>query len=251
MEESLPEAAELQQWLDHAATEARLVVALAGSSQRMVQGMVLAAEAPLYGRAPVVLELDPIDPTQLHDAFGHLAPATGSRPTPAGAGRPRHWELAVGERGPLAARVERLVGAFILLGPLHREPDRILIGDPGARGAARAGSDRCQGAPGGGDRRTPRAARDLALAMLDRLIGMGLVRREVPFGESEMASCLQPLHDRRSAVPALVQGRRAPTVAELVLAAGSACFSQMWMVLVLTRKKRATCSAGQPTRWAN
>lgn len=41
----------LQQWLDHDAREAGLVVALAGSSQRMMQGLVLDAGAPLYGRA--------------------------------------------------------------------------------------------------------------------------------------------------------------------------------------------------------
>ena len=47
----------LQSWVDHEAREAGLLVAVAGSSQRMMQGLVLSADAPLFGRADEVLEL--------------------------------------------------------------------------------------------------------------------------------------------------------------------------------------------------
>lgn len=178
----------LQQWLDHAAAEARLVVALAGSSQRMVQGLVLAAEAPLYGRARVILQLEAIDPTHLHDAFGRLGARDWGEAHACWGGVPRYWELAVGGRGPLAARVERLV--LDPLGPLHREPDRILIEEvPSALevrpvlDAIGAGAHRVAEIAG----RLGRPATSLSRP-LDRLIGMGLVRREVPFGESEKAS---------------------------------------------------------------
>jgi hypothetical protein len=40
----------LQQFIDHDAKRARLTVAIAGSSQRMMQGLVMNASAPLFGR---------------------------------------------------------------------------------------------------------------------------------------------------------------------------------------------------------
>ena len=51
----------LQHWIDHDARRAGLVVAVAGSSQRMMQGLTLSADAPLYGRARELLELAPLD----------------------------------------------------------------------------------------------------------------------------------------------------------------------------------------------
>jgi AAA+ ATPase superfamily predicted ATPase len=41
----------LQQFIDQEAKRARLTVAIAGSSQRMMQGIVMNASAPLFGRA--------------------------------------------------------------------------------------------------------------------------------------------------------------------------------------------------------
>lgn len=60
----------LQRWIDHEAARARLVVALAGSSQRMMQGLVLLGNAPLYGRAREILDLGPIDPAFLPQEAG-------------------------------------------------------------------------------------------------------------------------------------------------------------------------------------
>src|SRR6202035_720700 len=63
----------LQRWIDHEARGARLVVAVAGPSQRMMQGLVLQPDAPLFGRAREVLDLGPIDAAYLREAF---APAS-------------------------------------------------------------------------------------------------------------------------------------------------------------------------------
>ena len=70
------------------------MVALAGSSQRMMQGLVLDASAPLYGRAREAMKLRPIP-------AGHLARALGIRDAPGcvrayavWGGIPRYWELA-------------------------------------------------------------------------------------------------------------------------------------------------------------
>ena len=178
----------LQQWLDHGASQARLVVALAGSSQRMMQGLVLAAEAPLYGRAQEVLELGPIDAGHLPEAFGRLGPREVVETYACWGGVPRYWELAAAERGPTEARIERLV--LDPLGPLHREPDRILIEEvPPALeirpvlDAIGAGMHRVAEIAG----RLGRPATSLSRP-LGRLTGMGLVGREVPFGEPERAS---------------------------------------------------------------
>ncbi|MEO6191801.1 MAG: DUF234 domain-containing protein [Thermoanaerobaculia bacterium] len=118
----------LQRWIDHEARAARLKVAVAGSSQRMMQGFVLSGEAPLF-------VLDP-------------------------------------------------------LAPLHREPDRLLLEEiPSALetrpllDAIGAGAHRVSEIAG----RLGRPATSMARP-LDRLIGLGLVRRELPFGENEKNS---------------------------------------------------------------
>jgi AAA+ ATPase superfamily predicted ATPase len=178
----------LQQWLDHGAFRARLVVALAGSSQRMMQGLVLAADAALYGRAREILELRPIDANYLPEAFGRLGPRELVETYAAWGGVPRYWELAAAERGPVPARVERLV--LDPLGPLHREPDRILVEEvPSALevrpvlDAIGAGAHRVAEIGG----RLGRPATSLSRP-LERLIGMDLVKREVPYGEPERTS---------------------------------------------------------------
>src|SRR5208283_5942568 len=47
----------LQHWIDREAVHAGLVVAIAGSSQRMMHGLVLDSSAPLYGRAVEMIEV--------------------------------------------------------------------------------------------------------------------------------------------------------------------------------------------------
>jgi hypothetical protein len=101
---------------------------------------------------------------------------------------PRYWELAADLAGSLRSRIDAL--ALDPLGPLHREPDRLLIEElPPALetrpllDAIGAGAHRVSEIAG----RIGRPATSL-WRPLDRLIGMGLVRREVPFGESEKQS---------------------------------------------------------------
>jgi uncharacterized protein len=62
----------LQRWVDHEAKRARLCVALAGSSQRMMQGLVLSHEAPLYGRARALIDRQPLAPRHPPAAMGRL-----------------------------------------------------------------------------------------------------------------------------------------------------------------------------------
>jgi len=178
----------LQRWIDHEARAAKLVVAVAGSSQRMMQGLVLAGDAPLYGRAREILEVGPLDPSFLDEIFGPAGGLELVRTYAAWGGVPRYWELAADLDGDLRSRIDALV--LDPLGALHREPDRLLIEElPPALetrpvlDAIGAGAHRISEIAG----RIGRAATSL-WRPLDRLIGMGLVRREVPFGESEKQS---------------------------------------------------------------
>lgn len=172
----------LQAWVDHGGR--RLAVALAGSSQRMMQGLVLDASAPLFGRAHAVLDVQPLDPAWLTRAF----PASNSWERlllySCVGGVPRYWELFAQARGPVIDRLERLV--LDPLGPLHLEPDRLLLEeDPPAVDlrplleAIGAGAHRL----GEIATRIGRPATSLSRP-IERLLGLGLVQREVPFGES-------------------------------------------------------------------
>lgn len=173
----------LQRWLDHEAREAKLIVAVAGSSQRMMQGLVLAGHAPLFGRAAVMLDVGPIPPGYLAQVFGELGNAERVETWTAWGGIPRYWELASALEGPVRERIEHLV--LDPMGPLHLEPDRMLIEEVPSALEVRPVLD----AIGSGAHRVSEIAGRLgrpATSMsrpLERLIGMGLVRREVPFGE--------------------------------------------------------------------
>jgi AAA+ ATPase superfamily predicted ATPase len=178
----------LQRWIDHEARAAGLKVAVAGSSQRMMQGLVLAGDAPLFGRAREILEIQPLPPSCLYEAFdvpdgirwGELYTAWG--------GIPRYWELAQEEGGGVLEQLDRLV--LDPLGPLHREPDRLLLEEiPSALetrpvlDAIGSGAHRVSEIAG----RLGRPATSMARP-LERLLGLGLVRRELPFGEDEKSS---------------------------------------------------------------
>ncbi|MFC1610065.1 ATP-binding protein [Myxococcota bacterium] len=173
----------LQQWLDHGAKEAKLAVALAGSSQRMMQGLVLDHSAPLFGRADELFELLPLEPAHIREVFRTRAPRDAIEVFAAWGGVPRYWELA--ER--VSADVCRQVSHLVLdpAGPLHQEPDRLLIEEIPSAVEVRPVLD----AIGGGAHRVSEIAGRLGTPAtslsrpLARLVAMGIVRREVPFGE--------------------------------------------------------------------
>jgi uncharacterized protein len=178
----------LQRWIDHEARDARLVVAVAGSSQRMMQGLVLGPDAPLFGRAREILDLRPMDAAYLREVFTPASSRELVELHAAWGGVPRYWELASELRQPVRLQIDHLV--LDPLGPLHREPDRLLIEEVPSALEVRPVLD----AIGAGVHRVSEIAGRLgrpATSMsrpLDRLLGMGLVRREVPFGELEKAS---------------------------------------------------------------
>jgi hypothetical protein len=118
-------ASQFQRWIDGEARQARLCVAIAGSSQRMMQGLVLDASAPLYGRAVELMEIGPLGAGFLGEGLKITDPVSCVRSYAVWGGVPRYWELAE----PYGTDLDRAVDHCILdpLGPLHREPDRLLL----------------------------------------------------------------------------------------------------------------------------
>lgn len=175
----------LQRFVDHDARAAGLTVAIAGSSQRMMQGLVLAADAPLYGRADACLEVGPLPAGFLRDALDVSAGPALVEAYTAWGGVPRYWELAAAVPGSCVERFEHLV--LDPLGPLHREPERLLREESPSATEVRPVLD----VIGGGAHRVTEIAGRLgrpatSLARpLARLQALGLVRRDVPFGEAE------------------------------------------------------------------
>jgi AAA+ ATPase superfamily predicted ATPase len=178
-------ASQFQRWIDGEARQARLSVAIAGSSQRMMQGLVLDASAPLYGRAAELLEIGPLGAGFLREGLKIKDPVACVRSYAVWGGVPRYWELAESYGSDL----DRAVDQCILdpLGPLHREPDRLLLEELPPAAACRPvldvigmGAHRLSEIAG----RLGKPATSLTHA-LSRLVDLGLVVREQPYGESE------------------------------------------------------------------
>lgn len=181
--ESAPELPSvLQRFVDHDLAKSGLTLAFAGSSQRMMQGLVLGAEAPLYGRAREILKVAPLAAPYLREALGIRRGEDVVDAYAAWGGVPRYWELAAPFRG-----VREAVAALVLdpLGPLHEEPARLLLEEVPSAVALRpildaigAGAHRVSEIAGRLGQPATSLARPLA-----RLQELGLVTRETPFGE--------------------------------------------------------------------
>lgn len=176
----------LQRFVDHDGRQAGLTIALAGSSQRMMQGLVLDAQAPLYGRARESMKLRPLPAGYLGEALGLRAAASIVQAWAMWGGVPRYWELA--GRSDSREAVERLV--LDPLGTLHDEPTRLLLEESPPAIAVRpvldaigAGAHRVSEIAGRIGRPATSLARPLA-----RLQELDLVEREIPFGEPERSS---------------------------------------------------------------
>ncbi|HNS19388.1 MAG TPA: ATP-binding protein [Sedimentisphaerales bacterium] len=176
---------QFQRWIDGEARQAKLAVAIAGSSQRMMQGLVLDASSPLYGRAVELLEIGPLGAGFLREGLNLRDAISCVQSYAVWGGVPRYWELAE----PYGPDLECAVDECVLdpLGPLHREPDRLLLEELPPAAACRPildvigmGAHRLSEIAG----RLGKPATSLGHA-LSRIVDLGLVRREQPYGESE------------------------------------------------------------------
>lgn len=176
----------LQKIVDRYA-ERPLHLVLCGSSQRMMQGLVLDDDAPLYGRAREIIAVEPLGAAWLKEAFPRYGPFERLLAYAAWGGVPRYWELAA-EFASTSAALQDLV--LDPMGVLHREPRRILHDD--MRETVQASS--ILTLVGRGCSRLSEIASRLnkpATSLtrpLSRLCELGLIRKEVPFGVNPKTS---------------------------------------------------------------
>lgn len=176
----------IQKWVDRDPQRGPHLL-VAGSSQRMMQGLVLDGSAPLYGRATEILEIAPLPAGWIAEALAIDDPVDAVTAFAHWGGIPRYWELARDHSG-----LEEAVRDLILdpLGVLHEEPGRLLLDD--MRDTAQAAS--ILSLIGRGCHRVSEIAGRLekpATSLgrpLQRLMEMGLVEREVPFGAAARGS---------------------------------------------------------------
>jgi AAA+ ATPase superfamily predicted ATPase len=170
----------LQKRIDHQADKG-LHLIVAGSSQQMMQGLVLDRSAPLYGRATEILKIGPLAAGWIEDALSISDPVLAIEAYAMWGGVPRYWELAADHPDPRAA-----VSSLVLdpLGVLHEEPGRLLRDD--MRDTTQSAS--ILSLIGRGCHRVSEIAGRLGKPAtslgrpLGRLMEMGLVARDVPFG---------------------------------------------------------------------
>lgn len=170
----------LQKRIDRPGNE-RLSIVLSGSSQRMMHGLVLDSNAPLYGRAREIVNIGPMAPRWLGRALSIRSAADTVEQYAVWGGVPRYWELAATHSGFWDA-IEDLV--LDPLGPLQGEPERLLLDD--STEVARAAS--ILSTIGQGAHRLSEIAARLEVPStslsrpIQKLVDLGFVRREIPFG---------------------------------------------------------------------
>lgn len=117
----------LQRFVDHGAKAANFVIAVSGSSQRMMQDAVLSGTAPLYGRANEILKLEPMNLKYLAQALSITDPIEAVEAFSILGGIPFYWELAKDSGGNLAHIAESII--LNPKGALHEEPSRLLLSE--------------------------------------------------------------------------------------------------------------------------
>lgn len=178
----------LQNWVDEEKRTHGLLVAVAGSSQRMMQGLVLNADSPIYGRADENIKLPPIGFGHVREALGLVSAVDAVRAYAVWGGVPRYWVEA--ER--YGRRLDEAVDEQVLdpLGVFHDEPSTILQSEIPSALSLKPYLD----VVGFGANRLSEIASRLGVPAttvskpLMRLVELGLVKREVPYGEDEKNS---------------------------------------------------------------
>ncbi len=183
--QSAPELPSLVQAMVDSPNAGRIPLVISGSSQRMMQGLVLNADAPLYGRAQAVLRLQPLPIGEIRVALDLPDAVSAMGYYAAFGGVPRYWDLVrEGQFDSVEQALEHLV--FSPRGVLHDEADRVLR-DEEAASLERAA---CELIGRGARRPSELAARlgvkDTTLAKpLRHLVDLGLIDRQAPYDFSK------------------------------------------------------------------
>lgn len=174
----------LQKLLDE--KQLKYDIIICGSSQQMMQGYVLDAKEPLYGRADEIIKMKPIPASFAQQAL-HCDATQSVCEYSVWGGIPRYWELR-NNYGNLNDAIRNLLLAPD--GTLYEEPARLLQDEM---------RDTIQAATilsfiGGGAHkiseiaaRAEKKATDIT-PQLSRLRELGFIKKEIPFGENEKNS---------------------------------------------------------------
>jgi AAA+ ATPase superfamily predicted ATPase len=157
-------------------------IILCGSSQQLMQGLVLDATSPLYGRADQILKLSPI-PVKYFMEIIDCSAQEAIEEYAVWGGVPRYWEIRQQSHSLKEAIEYNILNAQ---GLLFDEPYRLFIDD--MRDIVQA-STLLSFIGNGVNRISEIAARTNKPATslsgpLDKLITLGYIQREIPFGDS-------------------------------------------------------------------
>jgi hypothetical protein len=167
-------------------TKRKFHLILCGSSQQMMQGLILDSSSPLYGRADEIMKITPLEVGWLTEALG-CKPEQSIIEYSVWGGVPRYWELRAEEKS-----FKEAVNNIILdrYGVLHEEPARLFFDDMresiqvfSILSVVGNGSNRLSEIAGKLNKPATQLSRPI-----DNLIQLGYLKREIPFGESEKNS---------------------------------------------------------------
>lgn len=171
----------LQKFIDIDAKQAKIILSLCGSSQRMMQGAVLSSSAPLFGRADELIKLGPIPINYMKEALGFSDPRKIIETYAIWGGIPRYWELLERTKGNLLDSIDKII--LDPTAPLNDEPNRLLMEElPTATylrpilDAIGLGANRMSEIASRVGQPTTSLARPL-----QRLIELDLIEKEIPF----------------------------------------------------------------------
>jgi AAA+ ATPase superfamily predicted ATPase len=148
-----------------------------------MNGLIIDSTAPLYGRADLILNIKPMKLAYLQEVL-HCSASEAVTEFSVWGGVPRYWELRQQETSLAAALKTHLFSSF---GTLIEEPLRLFVDD--MRDTAQ--SYTILSLIGNGVHRMSEIAARLGkpatslAGPLDRLIQLGYIERELPFGENE------------------------------------------------------------------
>lgn len=177
----------VQKWIDHELPKQKTLVLVSGSSQTMLYSQFLTHSSPLYGRALLRMNLEPMPFQWFCTALGyaHDDPAAFERFATVG-GIPQYWKSL--PKGSLIKQVEELY--FAPTAVLAEEPKSIFRDEGITGNLPKAIVDLI----GRGVSKPSKIASRLNTAQsnlsrpLALLLDLGIIHRDLPFGESSRST---------------------------------------------------------------
>ena len=155
---------------------------LCGSSQQMMHNLVIDSTSPLYGRANEIIKLQPLSIDGLVQVL-NVSPVKAVEEFSVWGGIPRYWELRSGNKNLKEAIIHHILDRH---GVLFEEPFRLFLDDSrdtvqmsGLITLVASGVNRLSEIASRMEKPSTHLNRPL-----QKLIDLGYLKREVPFGSS-------------------------------------------------------------------